>query len=316
VWKHGESLATRVAIQDCLDASLPALPGLVSGAADLTGNTGTMLKDQEPQSREHPGGHQVHYGIREHGMGAALNGMAAHGGLLPVGGTFFVFSDYARPAVRIAALSHLKSVFIFTHDSVGLGQDGPTHQPIEHLASLRAMPNLQLIRPADANETAAAWRAAVAHDGPTALVLTRQKVPVCTDGSAVEPGAGVVADPVSGEPAQVVLIGTGSEVSVCVEAAQKLAAEGIAARVVSMPSWDRFAARTAAEQAAVLPPGVPVVSVEAAATFGWDRWADAFVGIDRFGASAPGDVALKELGITADHVVTQARSLVAEAKAS
>jgi transketolase len=303
----GEKLATRQAVQKAINATAPKLPGLVSGAADLTGNTGVKLEAAEVQSRENPGGRQVHYGIREHGMAAALNGMAAHGGIIPVGGTFFIFSDYARPAVRLAALSMEKSIFVFSHDSVGLGQDGPTHQPIEHLPSLRAMPQLQLIRPADANETVEAWRVALETDGPTALVLTRQSVPVVTDGLAVEVGAAVVHDV---DVPRIVLIGTGSEVAVCLDAAEVLEAQGVSARVVSMPSWDRFAAQPEEYRRDVLPPGVPRLSVEAAATFGWAKWADDSVGIDRFGASAPGEVVLEKLGINVENVVAHATALL------
>jgi transketolase len=250
----------------------------------------------------------VYYGIREHAMGACLVGMACHGGVLPVGGTFFVFSDYARPTLRLAAMSQAHAVFVFSHDSVGVGEDGPTHQPIEHLAAVRAIPGLQVIRPADANETREAWRVAVDHDGPTALILSRQGIPVVTDGSAVERGAAVVRSAPS--PA-VVLLGTGSEVALCVEAAERLAEDGIAASVVSLPSWDRFEAESPEYRDSVLPPGVPVLSVEAASTFGWTRWAIDSIGIDRFGASAPGSVALDKLGINVDHVVARARRLVA-----
>jgi transketolase len=198
-------------------------------------------------------------------------------------------------------------VFVWTHDSVGVGEDGPTHQPVEQLATLRAIPGLQVIRPADANETVAAWQAAVDHDGPTALVLSRQGIPVCTDGSAVGPGAAVVR---SAERPAVVLVGTGSEVAVCVDAAAKLGESGIAASVVSMPSWDRFESQSASYREGIFPPGVPVLSVEAAVTFGWDRYADRSIGIDRFGASAPGDVALDKLGINVDNVVAHATEMV------
>jgi transketolase len=306
----GEKLATRQAIQKAINATLEFLPGLLSGAGDLTGNTGTKLDGTVNQSKQHPEGRQIHFGIREHAMGASMNGMALHGGILPIGGTFFVFSDYLRPTLRLASMSRARDVFIFTHDSVGLGEDGPTHQPIEHLASVRAIPGLQVIRPADANETAAAWRIAVTHDGPTALILTRQGVPVVTDGSAVEPGAAPVLD---ADDPQLVLIGTGSEVSVALDAAAILTDQHqLRVRVVSMPSWDRFSAQSPSTRAAVLPPSVPTLSVEAAATFGWERWADASVGIDRFGASAPGAVALNELGINPDHVVARALELLAE----
>jgi len=312
-WEAGTKVATRKASGACLQALVDEVPGLMGGGADLTGNTGTAIKDHGVFTPEDPTGRQIYFGVREHGMGGVMNGMAAHGGVVPVGGTFFVFSDYMRPSVRLAAMSEFKAIFSFTHDSVGLGQDGPTHQPIEHLASLRAMPQLRLIRPADANETAAAWRVAIDADGPTALVLTRQDVPVLegTAGGAVERGAYVLADP---GDAQVVLIGTGSEVWVCVEAAALLAADGVPARVVSMPSWDLFAAQSDEYQNSVLPPEVPTLAVEAGASLGWDRWADDSVSLDRFGASAPGDIALANLGYTPDNVADRARQLLADLK--
>ena len=312
VFEQGEKIATRVAIEKAFNASLDGVPGLVAGAADLTGNTGTRLAGQQAATPTSPDGRQVYYGIREHAMGSLMVGMALHGGVLPAGGTFFVFLDYMRPPVRLAALSSAKVVFVFTHDSVGVGEDGPTHQPIEHVASLRVIPDLQVIRPADANETVAAWRAAVEHHGPTALVLTRQNVTVCTDGSAVERGAGVVHEP-SGVP-QVVLLATGSEVSLCVEAAQRLADAGVAARVVSMPSWDRFERQTREYRSSVLPSGVPVLSVEAGVTYGWARWADDSIGIDRFGASAPGGVVMERLGLDIANVAARATALVTERK--
>jgi transketolase len=311
-FETGEKLATRQAIAKAINATIEFLPGLISGAGDLTGNTGTKLEGVANQSREHPEGRQLHYGIREHAMGAALNGMARHGGILPVGGTFFIFSDYLRPTLRLASMSHAHSIFVFTHDSVGLGEDGPTHQPIEHLAAVRAIPGLQVIRPADANETVTAWKAAVVHDGPTALILTRQAVPVVTDGAAVDVGAAVVRGGGDPDDLDLVLIGTGSELAVCLEAANLFEADGLRVRVVSMPSWDRFARQLPEYRAEVLPEDVPTLSVEAATTFGWERWADASVGIDRFGASAPGVVALAELGINPDHVVARARELLAE----
>ena len=306
---QGEKIATRQAMAKVLAASLPNFPGLVSGAADLTGNTGVKLPDDAGQQRaELPGGRQIYYGIREHAMGAANVGMAMHGGILPISGTFFVFLDYMRPPVRLSSLQRAKAVFVFSHDSVGVGEDGPTHQPVEHLATLRAVPQLHVIRPADANETVAAWRAAVDHDGPTVIVLTRQGVKVCTDGSAVERGAGIVRD-TDGDPA-LVIVATGSEVAVAVDAAERLTAGGTATRVVSLPSWDRFAAQGDEYRRSLLPPGVPVLSVEAGTTFGWERYADASIGIDRFGVSAPGDEVLDRLGINVDHVVEQARALV------
>ncbi len=306
---QGEKIATRKAIEGALNATLPFLPGLVAGAADLTGNTGTKLKGETAQAADTPGGRQVYYGVREHCMGSAMVGMALHGGILPVGGTFFVFLDYMRPAVRLAALSGAKVCFVFTHDSVGVGEDGPTHQPVEQLATLRAIPGLHVIRPADANETAQAWRAVVDHYGPTALVLSRQNIEVVTDGSAVHTGAGVVRD-TDGTP-DVILVGTGSEVALCVAAATKLAETGTKARVVSMPSWDRFDEQREGTKRQVFHPGVKVLSVEAGVTMGWHRWADDAIGIDRFGASAPGGLVLDRLGINVDHVVARAQALLA-----
>lgn len=302
------SFATRQIIQKVLDASLPALPGLISGSADLTGNTGTKLSKQTAQSAKAPDGRQVYFGIREHAMGAALVGMALHGGVLPVAGTFFVFADYMRPAIRLAAISRAKCVFIFSHDSVGVGEDGPTHQPVEQLASLRAIPGLQVIRPADPNETVAAWCAAVDHDGPTALILSRQNVQSVTDGSAVQNGAGVVRD-CQGTPT-IILVGTGSEVGLCVDAANELNKNGEKCRVVSMPSWDRFERLTQADKEKIFTPRTPVMSIEAGVTMGWDRYADLTLGIDRFGASAKGAVALEKLGINLDSAVLAAATLI------
>jgi len=307
-FERGEKIATRKAIQAALQATEDTIPGLVAGAADLTGNTGTKLRDQVAQSAAHPAGRQVFYGVREHGMGAAMVGMALHGGIIPVGGTFFVFVDYMRPAVRLAALSGAKVCFVFTHDSVGVGEDGPTHQPVEQLASIRAIPGLHVIRPADANETVAAWKDAVDHVGPTALVLSRQGIEVVTDGSAVEYGAGIVRG--DGDP-DIVLVATGSEVPVCITAAERLDADGFSVRVVSMPSWDRFDEQDTGFQHGIFPPEVPVLAVEAGVSLGWHRYADDVVGINRFGASAPGGVALDRLGINPDHVVIHAKDLIA-----
>ena len=309
VFEQGEELATRQAMVKVLAAVLDHFPGLVAGAADLTGNTGVKLPDDAGrQTAESPGGRQIYYGIREHAMGAALVGMARHGGILPLGGTFFAFLDYMREPVRLAAVSHAKAVFVFSHDSVGVGEDGPTHQPVEQLASIRSMPQLQVIRPADGNETATAWRVAVNHDGPTVLVLTRQGGPVCTDGSAVERGAGTVLE-AGGAPA-LVIVATGSEVAVAIQVGRQLNADGVVTKVVSLPSWDRFEAQGEDYRHEVLPPGVPVLSVEAATTFGWCRYADDSIGIDRFGVSAPGGEALERLGINVDNVLQHARRLV------
>ncbi|MHB1533531.1 MAG: transketolase [Acidimicrobiales bacterium] len=315
VWKAGESLATRKSVNAVLNAVAPKVPGLVSGGADLTGNTGTKLEDTAQQSREHPEGRAIAFGVREHAMGAVMNGLSLHGGAIPVGGTFFVFSDYMRPAVRLAALSEAKVIYFWTHDSVGLGEDGPTHQPIEQLAAMRAMPQLRVIRPADANESAHALRIAIERNGPTALILSRQNLPVLEDtaelaAEGVERGAYVLV--AGSEDPDVVLIGTGSEVAVCVDAAAQLAEGGLTARVVSMPSWELFDEQDDDYQDRILGPGTPVLSVEAAASFGWSRWADDFVAIDHFGASAPGAEVLAEFGFTADHVAERARALLDE----
>jgi transketolase len=300
---QGESIATRVAIQKVFDAVLSGQPGLVSGSADLTGNTGTKLSGQSPMSHATPEGRQIYYGIREHAMGSAMVGLALHGGIYPAGGTFFVFFDYMKPPIRLAALSQAKCLFVFSHDSVGVGEDGPTHQPIEHLAALRAIPNLQVIRPGDANETSEAIRAAYEFDGPTVVVLSRQNLPVVTDGSAVTHGAGIV-HVVDGAP-EAVIVATGSEVHLAIAAAQELGQAGRKVQAVSLPSWDRFEAyRSTHPELAerILPKGVPTVSVEAGSTFGWERYADVCIGIDRFGASAPGAEVLDRLGISVSNV--------------
>ncbi|MHB1988342.1 MAG: transketolase [Acidimicrobiales bacterium] len=312
----GGSLATRKAINEVMTATAECIPGLVSGAADLTGNTGTKLDLEDAMSLGNPGGRQIHYGIREFAMASALNGMALHNGVLPVGGTFFAFSDYCRPAIRLGAMSQAHAVLFFTHDSIGLGEDGPTHQPIEQLASLRAMPRLRLIRPADANECAAAWRVAVDEDGLTALVLTRQEVPVL-DGTmeraaeGLARGAYVLCDEDEQGAPDIVLVGTGSEVQHCVAARAALAAQGVDARVVSFPCWDLFESQDEAYQDSVLPAGVPTLAVEAASSFGWDRYADASVTIDHFGASAPGGRNMEEFGFTATGVTRRAQELLA-----
>ena len=314
-WPAGPGPATREACKEVLDAIVDVVPGLVGGGADLTGNTGTAIPETEIIEPGRPSGRQLYFGVREHGMGAVMNGMSVSG-LMPFGGTFFVFSDYMRGAVRVAALSGYKTAFVWSHDSIGVGEDGPTHQPVEQLAALRAMPGLAVIRPADANETAAAWRSHVNGNGPTALILSRQKLPVL-EGTAehavdgVAQGAYVLSDSPGTEPS-LVLIGTGSEVWLCVDAAAILRAAGIATRVVSMPCWEHFEARSLDEQAEVLAPGTPTLAVEAGVSFGWERYADDVVAMHSFGASAPGDVALREFGFTVDNVVARARALLGE----
>ncbi len=312
-WEPGEHVATRAACAAILDAILDVVPGLVAGGADLTGNTGTELKDAEVIATHDFRGRQIHWGVREHGMGGVMNGMAVSF-LMPAGGTFFVFSDYMRPAVRLAALSGYKTAFVWSHDSVGLGQDGPTHQPIEHLAALRAMPDLCLIRPADANEVAQAWKVHIDGDHPTGIVLTRQKIPVL-DGTAerapegLPRGAYTLVDEGPGG-LDLVLIGTGSEVSVCVAAREELVADGVRVRVVSMPSWDLFAAQDDTYRADVLAADAAKLAVEAGASFGWERYADDVVAIDHFGASAPGAVVLDEFGYNTENVARRARALL------
>ena len=302
----GTSVATRKASQAVVDAISPSLPGFIGGAADLTGNTGTKLKDMGSQSSGEPGGRQIYFGVREHAMGSALVGMALHGGIIPFGGTFEVFADYMRPAIRLAALSHAKALFVFTHDSVGVGEDGPTHQPIEQTMSLRAIPGLNVVRPGDATESVGAWLVALATDGPTALVFSRQGMPVqpATSAASVAKGAYAIND--VGSP-DAIIIGTGSELGVAVDAAASLDAN---VRVVSMPCWELFEAQTAEYRQSVLPKGVPTVSVEAGVTLGWHKYADDVVGIDRFGASAPGSTVMEKLGITPDAVAAKVRALL------
>jgi transketolase len=317
-FKVGDEIATRKALNKCINSTADGIPGLLVGSGDLTGNTGVKLDDAVNDEPASPSGRQIHYGIREHAMGSVMNGLASHGGILPVGGTFFVFSDYMRPSVRLACLSESHVIYSWTHDSVGLGNDGPTHQPIEHLASLRAMPGIRIIRPADGNETAQAWRIAVDSGGPTGLVLSRQDVPVLENTAelarlGVGRGAYVLVKEDSGSGAgapEVVLVGTGSEVQLCVEASLRLKQVGIAARVVSFPSWDLFEAQDPLYRRSVFPVGVPVVSIEAASPFGWERYADSIIGIDHYGASADGSVVLEKFGITADAVFERATALV------
>lgn len=306
VFGANETPATRVAIQKVLEEAAKVLPQLLSGAADLTGNTGAKLTGEVAFSGSNPSGKQLYYGIREHAMGSIANGMALHGMVLPVVGTFFVFADYMRPSLRLAALSKAKVVFIFSHDSVGVGEDGPTHQPIEQLASLRIIPGLQVIRPCDGNETAAAWMQALAFDGPTALILSRQNLPIISDGSAVQTGAAIIR---SVEKPDLVLMGTGSEVSVCLEAAEILASRGVWANVVSAPCFSLFDKQPADFKARVLPHDIPIIGVEAGVSFGWEKYVDDMVSIESFGTSAPGAQALEHFGISASNVADRAIQL-------
>ena len=313
-FEEGESPATRVASTAALNAIAATVPELVGGAADLASSTGTVIKDSPDVAPGSFAGRNIRFGVREFGMAAAVNGMTAHGGFRAYGSTFMTFSDYMKNAIRMAALQALPSILVFTHDSVAVGEDGPTHQPIEQLAALRSIPGLVTIRPADARETAQAWRIAVAReDGPTALVLTRQGVPVLPmEQPPVDRGAYVLAP---GDDC--IIIATGSEVSLALAARDLLAGEGVSARVVSMPSWELFLAQSDAYRDEVLPPAIAArVSVEAASTFGWARWTGTWgrtVGIDRFGESAPGGTVMEQLGMTPEVVATAARASLAAA---
>ena len=310
------SVASRAASGIVLNAIAPKVPELVGGSADLASSTNTIVKGAPSFSAKDYTGRNFHFGIREHGMGAVMNGMSVHGGFIPYGATFLIFSDYMRPAVRLAAIMNRHVVYVYTHDSIGLGEDGPTHQPIEQLSTLRAIPEFTLIRPADASETAEAWRAALKHNGPVALVLTRQKLGFIdrakyASASGVANGAYVLSDSPGGAP-QVVLMSSGSEVALVLEAQQKLEAQGIRARVVSMPSHELFAAQSSDYQASVLPPGIKRVSIEASHPMSWQRWVGSdgvALGLHRFGASAPYKQIYEHLGLTVDKLVETAAQL-------
>lgn len=318
IFEAGNSLATRASSGQTLNAIAPYVPQLVGGSADLTESNKTDLKGEEALSSGEFGGRYIHFGIREHGMGGILNGMALHGGIRPYGGTFLVFSDYMRPSVRLAALMGLPVIYVFSHDSIGLGEDGPTHQPVEQLMALRTIPNLTLIRPADATETAVAWQAALENrSGPTALVLTRQGVPTLdrsryASAANLRKGAYVLSEP-SGQ-AQVILIGTGSELHLALEAQALLETKGVATRVVSMPSWELFEQQTETYRNSVLPAEIMTrVSVEAGVTLGWERYIGTHgraIGLDRFGASAPYQTIYEKVGITANAVANTALALI------
>jgi transketolase len=309
-------MATRVASGKVLSALAPQLNTLVGGSADLTPSNNTKTADSTGVKRDDFSGSYIYFGVREHGMGAILTGLALHG-MRAYGGTFLVFSDYMRPAIRLAALMGLPVVYVFTHDSIGLGEDGPTHQPVEHVTALRTIPNLVVIRPADANETAAAWKFALERkDGPVALILTRQNLPVLpTAIDGVERGAYIVADPPDGAP-DLLLLASGSEVSLALDACEALAGEGVEARVVSIPSWELFDEQPEEYRASVLLPGVPRVSIEAGVTLAWARYLcsencrHAVVGLDQYGASAPYKTLFEKFGFTVENVVSKAKSLL------
>lgn len=314
-----KGMATRKSSGVILNHISEHLLNLLGGSADLAGSNKTELSKESSFSSENRQGRNFHYGVREHGMAAALNGLALHGGIIPYGGTFLVFSDYNKPSIRIAALSEIPSIFVFSHDSIGLGEDGPTHQPIEHLAALRATPNVYVFRPADANETAISWKCAIERsDGPSLMILTRQSLPtldreVYEDVTGAEKGAYILKKE-SGEEPDVILMSTGSEVHLALEAADQLEEEGHSVRVVSMPCIELFKVQSQEYQDEVLPPKVKNrVSIEAATTMGWHRWvgSEGFaIGLDRFGVSAPFEEAYEHLGITSDAVIERAKDLL------
>ena len=316
--KENGSIASRAASGAVLGALVEKVPELIGGSADLTPSNNTQPKAFAPFTPDDHAGRYVHYGIREHGMAGIMNGLALHGGVIPYGGTFLIFSDYMRPSQRLASIVHQRVIYVFTHDSIGLGEDGPTHQPIEQLTALRAIPGFTMIRPADANETAEAWRFALKHKtGPVAIALTRQKLGFIDrekygPASGLAKGAYVLADAPDGSP-EVVLISSGSEVALVLDAQTKLVAQGIRARAVSMPSHELFAAQPAAYQESVLPRGSKRVAIEAAHPMSWYRWVGgdgAILGIDRFGASAPYADIYKGLGLTVEKLVETAKGLV------
>lgn len=317
VFSDIEGISTREASGEVLQKLSMQLPQLVGGSADLGPSNKTVMKTCGYYSKDDRTGRNIHFGVREHAMGKALNGIALHGGFIPFGGTFLVFADFMRPAVRMAALMGLRSIFVFTHDSIAVGEDGPTHQPVEHAMSLRVIPNLCVIRPADALETAMAWQTACLNQHkPTALLLSRQKLPVLHKYAAVihdNAGKGAyVLDAGKGE-AKAVIIATGSEVHLALEAQAKLAEEGICVSVVSMPSWDMFEMQSEEYKKSVLPEGLPKVAVEAGVTLGWSRYTgseDNVIGINKFGASAPGGTVMKEYGFTAENVAAKVKSLL------
>lgn len=314
-----KGMATRAASGKIINSLASRLPELIGGSADLTPSTDTWIKDSLDFQIGTPEGRNFHYGVREHAMGAIINGMAVYGGVIPFGGTFLIFSDYMRPAIRLSALSHYPSIWVYTHDSIGLGEDGPTHQPIEHLAALRAIPNLVVIRPADANEVTEAWKVAITRrHGPTALVLSRQAIPVLdrtiyAPAEDLQRGAYVLADLGDLKP-ELVLMASGSEVSLIVEAGKRLSSEGVNVRLVSFPSWELFKLEDEAYQNQVLPPDIKLrLSVEAAVSQGWERWVGdqgSSISVERFGASAPYKIIFENYGLTVDHVILRAHQLM------
>jgi transketolase len=330
-----KGIATRVASGKVMNAIAPKLPTFLGGSADLDPSTYTALggegdfESPDEKANDLQGsvgggwkysGNNLHFGVREHAMGAILNGLAAHGGAMPFGATFLIFSDYMRPPMRLAALAGLHVIYVFTHDSIALGEDGPTHQPVEQLLGLRSIPNMLVIRPADANETAAAWRVAIEHTGgPVALALTRQKIPILDLQKypqlplGVRSGGYVLEHATGNTHPDITLIATGSEVQLALAAREELETQGVHARVVSLPCWNLFDKQPDEYKQAVLPPDVPMLAIEAGASLGWRRYVGpgiTTIGVDRFGASAPGETVMREYGFTVDHIVQKALSVV------
>jgi transketolase len=316
-----KGMATRAASGTIINALAGRLPELMGGSADLAPSNNTWIKDLPAFQKATPQGRNFHFGVREHAMGAIINGMAVHGGVIPYGGTFLVFSDYMRPAVRLSAHSHYPSIWIYTHDSIGLGEDGPTHQPVEHLAALRAIPNLVVIRPADANEVTEAWKVAISRrHGPTALILTRQAVPtldrsIYAPASELSRGAYVLADIGDSKP-ELILMASGSEVSIMLEAGIKLASEGVNLRLVSFPSWELFMTQEESYRYQVFPPEIKArISIEAGVGQGWERWvgdSGGILSIEKFGASAPYKIIYENYGLTVENILTRARQILVE----
>ncbi len=309
---ESKGMATRASSGKVLNMLAKNVPELIGGSADLAPSNKTWIDGESAFQADNPSGRNIHFGVREHAMGAALNGMALYGGVLPYGGTFLIFSDYMKPAIRIAALSQIPAIYVFTHDSIGLGEDGPTHQPIEQLAMLRAMPNLVTIRPADANETLEAWRYVLTHkDGPAALVLSRQNLPTLSElNSGVERGAYVLKDFGKGNP-DLILMASGSEVGLIYMAGKQLAEEGLNIRIVSFPSWELFEKQDDAYRESVLPNAIHKrVAVEAGAGLGWERYASSVICMKSFGASAPAKILFEKFGFTVENVIAEAREVL------
>jgi len=316
-----KGMATRVSSGKVLNTLAKKIPELMGGSADLAPSNKTWIDGSVSFQADSPQGRNFHFGVREHAMGSTVNGMAIHGGVVPYGGTFLVFSDYMRPAIRLSALSRYPSIWVFTHDSIGVGEDGPTHQPVEHLAALRSIPNLVVLRPADANEVLESWKIAIGRrNGPTALILTRQNLPtfdrsVYAPARGVETGAYVMADLGDSLP-ELILMASGSEVSLMVQAGTLLAAEGVNVRLVSFPSWELFASQKKEYRDSVLLPGVHArLAIEAGVSLGWDRWVGdrgSVISIEKYGSSAPFQIIYEEYGFTTEDVISQARSLIGQ----